>query len=122
MASAALGALTTDLANVTVLGAAGRLQEAAFGSAQERKLKGLLGEPVRLMLDGLIRSGEPDDDANYAAYLHIRLINLFPVDEVAGVLVSVAVDSEPLAVGRLRQSTRGAATTRGLSRDLRGGP
>ncbi len=107
MASVALGALATDLANATMLKAAGRLSEAAFGPAQKRELKGLLGESIRVLLDGLTRSGELADDPDYVSGLRVRLSNFFAVDEVANALVSVAVDSEPLPVDRLREIYEG---------------
>lgn len=102
MASTALGILATDLANAAALAAAGRLSEAAFAPAQERKLKELLGESLRVMLERLTRSGELAGDSDYVADLRIRLTNFFSVGEVAEALVAVAVDSEPLPVGRLR--------------------
>jgi hypothetical protein len=107
MASAVLGALATDLANAAVLRAGGRLREAAFGPAQQRKLKELLGESIRVMLDELTRSGELADDADYVADLRIRLTNFFSVEEVAGALVAVAVDYEPLPLERLREIYEG---------------
>ncbi len=103
MGSAALAALATDLANATMLKAAGRLGEAAFGPAQKRELKGLLGESIRVLLDRLTRSGELVEDPDYGSDLRVSLSNFFAVEEVAGALVSVAVDSEPLPVGRLRE-------------------
>src|SRR5215203_1453033 len=102
MASTALGALAAELANAAALAAAGRLREAAFGPAQKRKLKELLGESVRVMLERLTRSGELAGDSDYVADLRIRLTNFFSVGEVAEALVAVAVDSEPLPVGRLQ--------------------
>jgi hypothetical protein len=102
MACTALGILATDLANAAALAAAGRLSEAAFAPAQERKLKELLGESLRVMLERLTRSGELAGDSDYVADLRIRLTNFFSVGEVAEALVAVAVDSEPLLVGRLR--------------------
>src|SRR5215211_7463707 len=103
MASTALGALAAELANAAALAAAGRLREAAFGPAQKRKLKVLLGESVRVMLEWLTRSGELAGDSDYVADLRVRLTNFFSVEEVAKALVAVAVDSEPLPVGRLRE-------------------
>ena len=107
MASTALGVLATDLANTAVLAAAGRMREAAFGPAQERKLKELLGESIRAMLDRLTRSGELAGDSDYVTDLRIRLTNFFSVGEVAEALIAVAVDSEPLPVGRLREIYEG---------------
>lgn len=89
------------------------MREAAFGLAQERKLKELLGESVRLMLDGLTRSEELADDADYTAYLRIRLTNIFSVDEVAGALVSVGVDFRPVPVGKLREIYEGCGDDAG---------
>ena len=107
MASVTVGALATDLASATILKAAGRLGEATFGPAQKRELKGLLGESIRVLLDGLTRSGELAEDPDYASGLRVRLSNFFSVEEVANALVSVAVDSEPLPVGRLREIYEG---------------
>src|SRR4051794_8812483 len=101
MASTVLGGLATDLASATALAAAGRLREAAFGPAQERKLKELLGESIRVMLEQLTRSGELASDSDYVATLRIRLTNFLSVGEVASALVSVALDSKPLPVERL---------------------
>ncbi|QIN84651.1 hypothetical protein GBA63_19840 [Rubrobacter tropicus] len=107
MASVTLGALATDLANVAASKAAGRLAEAAFGPAQERELKALLGESIRALLDGLTRSGELAEDPDYVSGLRTKLSNFFSSEEVAYALVSVAVDSEPLPVGRLREIYEG---------------
>ena len=107
MASTVLGGLATDLASTTALAAAGRLREAAFGPAQERKLKELLGESIRVMLEQLTRSGELASDSDYVATLRIRLTNFLSVGEVASALVSVAIDSKPLPVERLREIYEG---------------
>src|SRR5215212_8448713 len=82
IASTALGALAAELANAAALAAAGRLREAAFGPAQKRKLKVLLGESVRVMLERLTRSGELAGDSDYVADLRVRLTNFFSVEEV----------------------------------------
>jgi hypothetical protein len=107
MASTVLGGLATDLASTTALAAAERLREAAFGPAQERKLKELLGESIRVMLEQLTRSGELASDSDYVATLRIRLTNFLSVGEVASALVSVAIDSKPLPVERLREIYEG---------------
>src|SRR5215213_9633834 len=97
------GPLALDLATTVMSGAAIRLGEAAFGPAQERALKGLLGESIRTMLEALTRSGELAEDDDYLAKLRTRLSNFYSDQEVAEALISFAIDSnEPLRVGRLR--------------------
>lgn len=107
MVSVALGGLATDLASATIMKAVGRLAGAAFGPSQKRELESLLGESIRVLLDRLTRSGELAEDPDHVADLRVGLSNFFATEEVANALVSVAVDSEPLPVGRLREIYEG---------------
>jgi len=106
MAGTELSTLALSLATAAVKAGASRLPQPIFGPAQERKLKELLGASIQAMLDELTRSGELAGDTDYVSDLRIRLTNFFSDEEVAGVLISLAIaasEVKPLPLAHLRE-------------------